>query len=640
MPDSVISTIPEFISAPFAEKIVSLHVDLWKKEPQIPSNYTNEGLRGVLSDRMYNLLVNDLYIAIGTSGRPSYFNIDIEMNLLDLVAGGNTQAYIDSQILFIIAKHCFLKKRGTYTKIDLIADFNDFYVFISSMEYLNYSTAWFGSYTTQRMLYADQLDQLINNHYERICTLLTTYDTFDEVDDIYLFLSSKNSDVNSLNYIYALSLGSDPFNSDDEELVFKAEEIIDDFQFTTKNLSSYGVLNGLKKVTNLRTTSFYNFYTSDESTRGEGDAAVNSSNYYDAAAAFKCMPRYIKLTWNPIQGGSGIDTVIVPISGNISNVSEIQVLNEYYFSQVFRKDSNVISSVSPSVSSMPTFVSSPGTFSTSTSSPSFASSGGTLMTSISTTPSSMTPSTFTAMPRDTYITICSSSINKFANSSFWNKIVHEFNNRETKDIVDNMIFITDHNLLRKRSDAPPRLQYVGYLIHKYEWYENKWKLKEVVMLDDCHTSCYYDFNILYNRRYRYKMSSLIKWIYSTSLIEVESFYSSATYSDTFMPEVSSESTILSTDLSEEEIQTIDPAIMGSVTSEPIYTSTVRETGLKVMGSATAFQSRIDILSGEAAREDEATRTESIDTLESTTEIVSRRIIDTLSTPASLRRRRL
>jgi hypothetical protein len=541
------------------------------------------------------------------------------MSLLDLASGGSVQSYLDSQILFIVAKHCFLKKRGTYDKIKLIADFNDFYVFISSMSYVTQSTNWFNLYITQRMMYANQLDALINNHYERICTILSTYDTFDEVDDIYLFLSSKNNDVNSLNYIYAISLGSDPFNSDDEELVFKAEEIISDSQFSSKTLSSYGIINGLKRITGIKTTSFYNFYTSDESTRGEGDSVVNSSNYYDAAAAFKYMPRYIKLAWNPIQGGSGIDTIIVPVSGNISNISEVQVLNEYYFSQTFRKDSNVISTAAP-LAPAASFIPAAGEMVSAPLAPStfIGFSGGGLSVSAPVAPLSV-------MPITTYITICSSSMSKFANSSFWNKIVYEFDRRETKDTIDNMIFVADHNLLRKRSEQPPRLQYVGYLIHKYEWYDNKWKLKEIIMLDDCHSSCYYDFNILYDRRYKYKMSSLMKWIYSTSLIEVESFYSMAGFSDTFNPEVNPEATVLpmgmvdSSAVDEDDLMTIEPTV----------SSTTREVGLKVMGSATQFQSRIDKISGELAREEEETRTESMDTIESIAEQVSQKIINTL-----------
>lgn len=610
IPSSVVSSIPEFVAGQFSEKIVSLHVDLWKKDPQIPRTYTNEGLRSILSERLYNFLINDPFVAIGTLGRPTYFNINVEMSLLDLVSCGSVQSYFDSQILFIIAKHCFLRQRGVYDKIKLISDFNDFYVFVSSLSYVTQSTTWFNSYITQRMMYANQLDSLINNHYERICTILSTYDSFDEVADIYLFLSSKNNNVDSLNYIYALSLGSDPFNSDDEELVFKAEEIINDPQFSSKMMSSYGVLNGLKRVTGIKTTSFYNFYTSDESTSGEGDSVVNSLNYYDAAASFKYMPRYIKLTWNPIQGGSGIDTIIVPISGNISNVSEVQVLNEYYFSQTFRKDSNVVSSAAPVISAMSTLSPSPGaTFSTSTA-PTFtsAAAGGTITTSTSLSVSSviaMPP--ISAMPRDVYITICSSSMNKFVNSSFWNKIIYEFDRRETKDIIDNMIFVVDHNLLRKRSEEPPRLQYVGYLIHKYEWYDSKWKLKEIIMLDDCRSSYYYDFNILYNKRYKYKVSSLIKWIYSTSLVEVESFYNAATFINesaiSMMPE-----TKISLPSTEKSLTSLD-----SISME----------GLSIIGSAEQFEGRAEKIAGEITREDESIRTETADSsLESTVSSVS------------------
>ncbi len=613
IPSSIISSIPEFVSGPFSEKVVSLHVDLWKIAPQIPTTVTTEGLRAILSEKLYNLLVNDPFIVIGTLGRPSYFNIEVEMSLLDLNSGSNAQSYLDSQILFIIAKHCFLRKRGIYDKVKLISDFNDFYVFISSLSFITRSvTTWIDSYVAQGMIYANQLDALINNHYERICTILSTYDTFDEVDDIYLFLSSKNNDVNSLNYIYAISLGSDPFNSDDEELVFKAEEIINDPQFSSKVMSSYSVLNGLKKVTGIRTTSFYNFYTSDESIRGEGDSVVNSTNYYDAAASFRYMPRFIKLTWNPIQGGSGIDTIIVPVSGNISDISEVQVLNEYYFSQTFRKNSNVISSASPVVSAMPTFTpSSGGTLSTSTSTaPTFVSSiGGTLTTSLSTTVasglSSVIPSTtISAMPIDVYITICSSSMNKFANSLFWNKIVYEFDRRETKDIIDNKIFVTDHNILRKRSEEPPKLKYVGYLIHKYEQHDGKWKLKEIIMLDDCRSSYYYDFNVLYNKRYKYKVSSLIKWIYSTSLIEVEPFYSTATF------------------INESTTSIIPETTIPAVAEELSPTSPPPAEGLSVMGSVEEFERRSEEIAGEVAREDESIRTASADPLSSTVSSVA------------------
>jgi hypothetical protein len=121
------------------------------------------------------------------------------------------------------------------------------------------------------------------------------------------------------------------------------------------------------------------------------------------------------------------------------------------------------------------------------------------------------------------------------------------------------------------------------------------------------------------------MSSLMKWIYSTSLIEVESFYSMAGFSDTFNPEVNPETTVLpmgvvdSSAVDEDDLMTIEPTV----------SSTTREVGLKVMGSATQFQSRIDKISGELAREEEETRTESVDTLESIAEQVSQKIINTL-----------
>ncbi|MFA5174629.1 MAG: hypothetical protein WC438_05605 [Candidatus Pacearchaeota archaeon] len=546
------------------------------------------------------------------SPRSSYFDASVAIMLLDL--NSNIQTYIDSQILFVIAKHCFLKKRGVYSKIDMINDFNDFYVFINSRTYIEQSTTWFNLYSTQRMAYADRLDSFINNHYERVCITLTTYDTFDEIDDLYLFLTSKNNDVNSLNYIYAISLGSDPFNSDDEELVFRAEDIINDPQFSSKTLSSYCVLNGLKKITGIKTTSFYNFYTLDESISGEGDSVVNSLNYYDAAAAFKYMPRYIKLSWNPIQGGSGIDTTIVPVSGNISNISEVQILNEYYFSQTFRKDSNVISSAAPLVTLAPA-----GETTTAPVAPSafIGFSGG----SSSTTFAPTAPLSFA--PITPYITICSSSLNKFSNSSFWNKITHEFQHRETKDVIDNMIFVTDHNLLRKRSDDPPKLQYVGYLIHKYEWHNDTWKLKEIIMLDDCRSSCYYDFNVLYGKKYQYKISSIIKWVYSTSLSEVESSYSMADFYDSMAPTITTDTPILPSDLVDSTTDTTD--------------RTAAEMGSRIMGSAEEFIGRADILTGEILREEEESRAESRDILGSVSGEVSMAISKALSSRVGIRK---
>lgn len=586
--DSALSL--EILRKQFVEQVISLFIDLWKREPTVPEYADNETMRVFYYEKLYYLLAYDVYLT-NFSVRPSYFDANVSLMIINL--NNSIQTYLDSQINFIIAKYCFNKKANSYNKNNLEIELNNFVSFINSRRNIEHSTKWIELFVASKDNYMNQLDRLINNRYEEICSKLLMYNSFDSVDDLFLFLSGNNNSVNSLNYVYATSLGSDPFNSDDEALVFKAEDIIsDNTRFLNKTESSYCVLNGLKKVTNLRTTSFYNFYTLDECISGEGDVVANSENYYDIASAYKFMPRYIKLTWNPIIGGSGIDTKIIPVSGNISNISDLPILNEFYFSQTFRKDSNVISSVSPTV------------FSQHEETISYYSP---TVTTERESVSSYSPGTIYVMPRDSYVTICSSSMYKFINSEFWRKIIYDFINRDTKDVIDNLVFIRNNNLLRRRSDEQPKLQYVGYLINKYEFNNGSWKLKEIIMLDDCKTSCYYDFNVLYNRRYKYKMSTLIKWVYSTSLLEVESFYSLAESID---------SGSISTDVS-----------LPDSTSTEILPSVI-ETGIGVAGSFDSFMFRNEKIIGESIRESEESGETERNLLERVCELRSKETIDT------------
>lgn len=564
------------------ESIVSLFVDLWKPWSDIvveglSLRLNAEGLRAVIDSRIEILLIDN--INLGT--RPAYFNTIIVKNFLDVQnsSSNSLHSYFESQLFFIIAKYCFIKSKNEYAKDDLANDIDSFYEATkSSVETkFMYTVSWFSDYSSNKTSFTEKIDSLINNRSDEVVSIVNSYMTFDTVDDLFFFLSDKNTTDNSMNKIYAQSLGNDPFLSDDEALVFEANEIINDISFSLslKTLPSYGVLNALKQPTNISTFAFYNFYSSDESVPGKGDKIVDSSNYYDAAAGFKSMPRYVKLKWNPITGGAGIDFQIVPVSGNISNISQLQVANELYFSQEFRKNTNDIS-FAP-LSSM--FLTTP------------------------TSTASATPDMMLSIPHlRNYMTICSSSMEKFSSSKFWSKITKTLIGKDTKDIIDNKIFVTDHSLIRKRTEEEPRLQYVGYIITKYEL-SDKWKLKEVIMLDDCSTSIYYDFNVLYNKKYRYKIASLIKWVYSTSLSEVESFYSDAPAEPDISPSVS-----------------LTPAVsLIPIFFEPpiVKVALPSSTGYSIMGSDSDFEHRVALIDGGISHIDEDSRALSRDPLSET-----------------------
>lgn len=583
----------------FPEKYIYSYVDLWKPW-DVTSIFNAEGVRILISDRIHVLNVDDRSLGI----RPDYFDDSIILNLLN--CDTNLYSYFESQILFIIAKFSLLKKKDKYSLDLLSKDIDDFFQQTkdSVLTKFRYTVSWFSLYSENSVEFVRQIESIILNRYEEIATIISSYTSFDYLDDLVLFLNSSNFSENSLNYIYATALGSDPFLSDDEALVFKAEEIINDENFTAynKNFTSYAVMNCLKQPTNFSVSSFYNFYSSDESTPGRGDKLVDSSTYYIASSGFKSMPRYMKLTWSPIIGGAGIDTRIVPVSGNITDISELQISNELYFSQEFRKDSKTFSilphsvSFSPSIS--PTISMRPVSFSP------FISGSSSVSTRTTT---EVSKPTF-----NNYITICSSSDDKFSRSKFWSKIVKSLAYRETKDLIDNKMFVTNHSLLRKRSEEEPRLQYVGYLITKYEFRENKWYLKEVVTLDDCASSTYYDFNVLYNRRYKYKISSLIKWVYSTSLTEVEAFYSDAPSSPEMPPPDS-----------------LTPEVPIVETPDIEETISIRPAGELIMGSDVMFEHRHEALIGETDREDEHIRFESRDELEATKIFTGLSISETL-----------
>jgi len=554
----------------FAEQLIKRYVDLWST-----SLYREETYSKFAIPAKFSILI-DISPDFGT--RPAAFNSDFEKELLDLRT--NLKGYFDSQMFFIIAKHCFKKKYNEFSETDFRADIENFFLWGKNKAIeLGNSIDWFIEYERNKDSFLFQAYRVINSRSEEIFIILGSFTDWNELDDLFLFLSSKNDRRPSIKQIYESVVSSDPFSTSDEEIAFNASDVISDDTFRTKRFSSYVVLNSLQKVGMVRTSSFYNFYTSDESTPGEGDSVANSSNYYELASSYRFMPRHIKVSWNPMRGGSGIDTRIVPVSGNISDISEIQVLNELYFSQTFRKDVKKSSSRGLS----------------------------------------MGVSTGTSMS-DLYVTICSSSEEKFKNSRFWNLIASPFLQKETKDLIDNKIFITEHDQLRNRTDEQPLLKYVGYLIHKYEHVSgNSWKLKEVIMLDDCTSSCYYDFNVLYNKKYRYKIASLIKWVYSTSLTEVEAFYSDA-------PEIHpiSAGTIIA------------PTTIIAATSS-LDSTTITTPSLSIMGSIEAYEGRLETLIGESTRESELTRVESIDPLETLIESITSTLTSTTTTRLSGRR---
>ena len=533
--------MPDVVLAPsFPEKLISKYVDLWQPYDfsGVFGSYPAQRsfIEAVFANKLQTLLLIDT--SLGT--RPGHFDMNVEADLLDIPRipdsqPGHMRAYFESQLYFILAKHSFVKNRNLYSKDQLQKDINDFYDATSDsvvMTFL-YNVDWFNQYKNDKVNFVNAADVFIRTSWMTVVTLLNTYNDFNGVDDIFMLLSVKGD--TTLKRIFGASL-ADP---SDDALVFRADDIISDSRFASaakKSFSSYAVLNTLKKVSRINIDSFYNFYASDESITSVGDSVANSANYYDLAAAYKFMPRYNKLVWGPVDGGSGINTAIVSVSGNISNISELQILNEFYVSQTFRKQGN----------------------------------------------------------GSDYVVINSSSEGKFEASPFWSKILSGLENKETKDLVDNKIFIVDHSLLRKRSDEQPRLQYVGYIINKYEL-TDRWRLKEVIMLDDCSTSTYYDFNVLYNRKYKYKISTLLKWVYSTSLAEVESFYSAATFINELgvstMPEVS---------------------ILRPSVGRPSSLESTSIEGLSVMGSAEQFEGRTAEIAGEIARADEESRLETAD----------------------------
>jgi hypothetical protein len=570
MPDTVVTTTMSTMFAPsFSEKLILLYIDLWKPYPFGGSGAGGDfgyypALRAEIENTIANRLKTLLRDEPSLGTRPWYFAIAIEANLLDvpLIPGsqpGHLKAYFESQLYFILAKYSFMKNRNLYSKDQLQKDISDFCdaAFDSTVGTFLYSIDWFNQYKTNKTTFISAADIFVRTNYSTVVTLLNTHNNFDGVDDIFMLLSVKGD--NSLRRIFGANLA----DSSDDALMFDADAIINDNQFSVaskKSFPSYVVLNTLKRVNRVNINSFYNFYASNESIVDMGDKIANSTNYYDLAAAYKFMPRYNKLTWGPIQGGSGISMAIVPISGNISNISELQILNEYYVSQTFRKQGS----------------------------------------------------------GNDYVTACSSSENKFETSPFWAKILDGLKKSETKDLIDNKIFIVDHELLRKRSDEQPRLQYVGYIIHKYEFRDTQWKLKEVIMLDDCSTSTYYDFNVLYDRKYKYKIATLLKWVYSTSLTEVESFYTGLP-SVLVAPPVSPEVMVLGPTIARPLVETmIAPGATG-----------VRDSGIRIMGSAERYVGRSELIAGETARATEIARTDSGDTTTTTVQIAAMNIAQSL-----------
>ncbi len=510
----------------FSEHLISQYVDLWKPFDFGPTGFNptqRNYIESVITDRLRILLTGTSTIVPG---------IDVELNLLDMpirdgIMYNHLVAYFESQLYFVIAKHCFLKNGGSYSKENLHNDLNDFYESTRNCvtNTFLYDVEWFSLYSSNQTSYVDSIDTFIASRASAIVTTLNTYTNTSYIEDIFMLLSVKGDA--SLRRLF----GRDLVSSDDDAMVFNADAIIGDDSFKRKTFPSYATLNSLKTVNNINIESFYNFYTSDEAIEGTGDNVSNSSNYYGLASAHQFMPRYNKLTWNPIVGGSGINTIIVPVSGNISNISELQISNEFYFSQAFRKDNG------------------------------------------------------------RYITVCSSSMDKFNKSQFWNKIVNPLIDAKVVDLVDNKIFVDDHSLLVRRSEEQPRLQYVGYIIHKYKFDGMNWKLKEVIVLDDCSTSIYYDFNVLYNKRYKYKIATILKWVYSTSVTEIESFYSDATLID--VAPVSAPAATLAI-----------PDSGVEVAPSPEY---VALTGFSVMGSPEEYGHRLDEIAGEISRVDEASR---------------------------------
>jgi hypothetical protein len=529
MPD-LIARLPlaELSVLNFSEHLISQYVDMWKPfdfAGVTGFNPTQKNyIEAVITDKLRVLLTGTSTIIPG---------IDVELNLLDMpirdgIEYNHLISYFESQLYFIIAKHCFLKNKGSYSKEGLYKDLNDFYEATKDCvaNTFLYVIDWFSVYSRNKVLYVDSIDTFIRLQSSAITIILNTYTDISYAEDIFMLLSVKGDA--SLRRLF----GRDLVSSDDDAIIFNANAIIDDDSFKRKIFPSYAILNSLKTVNNINIESFYNFYTNDETIEGTGDYISNSSNYYDLATGHKFMPRYNKLTWNPIVGGSGINTIIVPISGNISNVSELQISNEFYFSQVFRKD------------------------------------------------------------YDEYTTVCSSSMDKFIKSHFWNLITGQLIGKNTVDLVDNKVFVDDHSMLVRRSEEQPRLQYVGYLIHKYKFDGSNWRLREVIIIDNCSTSIYYDFNVLYNKRYKYKIATILKWVYSTSITEVESFYSDATLIET--APVSIPATTLPI-----------PDFGVSVPPSPEY---VALEGLAVMGSSEEYAHRVDEIAGEVSRVDEESRT--------------------------------